>query len=739
MTFLKNSFNAGELGDLLRYRIDLSKYASGVAAPLENFWVLPYGGIENRPGTEFICACYDETHPVRILPFRFSATETAVLEFGEHYLRVAGTDVVLETPYSGSEVFQLNFCQSLDMVFLVHGNHAPRILKRYGPEEWALELMELKSRPWQDANTEERTMTAAAVSGESVELTASSDFFDSAMAGMRIRLEHNRSSNSVLKTFTGNGSGTPFSVKGAWTFRSSGSWVGTLHLQKSFDHGESWEEFRIYPANADDNADDSGFEEDPGVLYRASFTGWTAAPEGVLYECRTVLKADSYYHTGEAEIVSVTDAAHAQCRVIAPFYSTDPTEHFQLEAWSDYTGYPKHVLFHSGDRLVFAATERQPQHLWFSAVGDYNHLEPDTRADSAMAMKIHSGEYNEIRWMVNRKHLLLGMANGVGVVSAPDENEALSVENIRYELELETGAADAGAITVNDTVLFLRRGSRQLMELSYNWESDGYLAPDMTLLAPDILGDGAPSLHFRSLPYPLVFLPRSDGRMACFTYNRAEEVTAWSRMTTDGAFESVAVVPSDGTDDEVYFVVNRNGRRFLEKLARREDSAFGCFLDSSVHFGEGEEVCVPHLAGRTVSAVIDGGAVHDLTVDAEGGVTLPESGKEIRIGLPYVSSMTTLPLELMQGTDSTLAEKKRIPGIMLKFYRSLGGSVSVCDGAECVLVRRRTGDVLGRQLDPETGSYEIYPPNRYRYEVTISVFQREPLPLTLTAMVAEFP
>ena len=74
MTFLKNSFNAGELGDLLRYRIDLSKYASGVAAPLENFWVLPYGGIENRPGTEFVRACYDETHPVRILPFRFSAS-----------------------------------------------------------------------------------------------------------------------------------------------------------------------------------------------------------------------------------------------------------------------------------------------------------------------------------------------------------------------------------------------------------------------------------------------------------------------------------------------------------------------------------------------------------------------------------------------------------------------------------------------------------------------------------------
>ena len=45
------NFNAGELTPKLRYRCDLDKYQNG-AARLENFTVMPQGGLENRPGLE---------------------------------------------------------------------------------------------------------------------------------------------------------------------------------------------------------------------------------------------------------------------------------------------------------------------------------------------------------------------------------------------------------------------------------------------------------------------------------------------------------------------------------------------------------------------------------------------------------------------------------------------------------------------------------------------------------------
>lgn len=744
MSILKNSFNGGELDAMLRYRVDLDKYASACAAPLINFWVTPYGGIQNRPGMIFVASCHIEGHPVRILPFRFSATETAIVEIGHNYIKIVESDIVLDSPYSGNEIFEVDFVQNLDVIFLCHGNHPPQMLKRLAANHWTIEQFTLKSRPWRDSNLTDTTLTASATTGNAVTLTASADYFESGMVGSRLRILHNRSENSVLHKFTGNGVGPTFAVKGAWTFRSFGSWVGTLHLQRSTDNGSTFSEFRIISSNADDNADETGFEENSGVVYRVTFSGWQAAPEGVLYECRITLKVDSYYHTGEVEILSVTDAKQAVCNILSPLYSTNPSNNFALEAWSDYQGWPSKISFFTGgDRLRFDSTRTQPQTFFFSATSDYNAFEADTRADSAMIYTVRTAQYNEIRWSVNKNDkIIVGMANAIGVIEPRDSKSALSVENRKFSVGVEIGAAAANAVVIDEVILFLRRGGRQLMELSYNWESDGYVAPEMTLLASGILSDGggADAIHFRSLPYPMLFVPRRDGVIACFTYNRGQNVTAWSRIVTDGVIESVATLPTDGEEDEVWFVVKRGNRRFIEKMAHRQDSALGCFLDSSLVFGKTDEINVPHLAGRKVTAMLDGGEHKDILVDADGSLDLPETEFETAlIGLPYVSVMTTLPLELSNGSESTMARPKRIPQLTLKFYKTLGGSVSISDEkTERALVWRKTSDVLGQQLEPKTESFDLSISGAWRYDQTITVYQRSALPMTLLALVADY-
>ena len=83
---LSRSFAAGEVTPELYGHIDLAKYQTGLGTA-RNFITLPHGPAARRPGFEFIRAAGDSTRAVRLIPFAFSATQTAVLEFGHQYIR----------------------------------------------------------------------------------------------------------------------------------------------------------------------------------------------------------------------------------------------------------------------------------------------------------------------------------------------------------------------------------------------------------------------------------------------------------------------------------------------------------------------------------------------------------------------------------------------------------------------------------------------------------------------------
>ena len=75
----------GELSPLLDGRVDVQAYFNG-AKTLENFLILPYGGVMRRPGTYYVGATKGNGI-ARLVPFQFSTTQAYILEFGEGYIR----------------------------------------------------------------------------------------------------------------------------------------------------------------------------------------------------------------------------------------------------------------------------------------------------------------------------------------------------------------------------------------------------------------------------------------------------------------------------------------------------------------------------------------------------------------------------------------------------------------------------------------------------------------------------
>ena len=84
---VQNSFTSGEIGDYLDAREDLDIYNTG-ANTVENFFVLPQGGLLKRSGFEHIDGVDSSSEAdkgfaahSRLIPFRFSTEQEYVLVF----------------------------------------------------------------------------------------------------------------------------------------------------------------------------------------------------------------------------------------------------------------------------------------------------------------------------------------------------------------------------------------------------------------------------------------------------------------------------------------------------------------------------------------------------------------------------------------------------------------------------------------------------------------------------------
>jgi hypothetical protein len=97
-------FSGGEIAEQLFGRSDLEKYALSLRSA-KNCLITKYGGIQNRPGTEFIGEVRDSSDITRLVPFQFSTSQAYVLEFGDLIMRPIKDDgQVLESAKTITDV-----------------------------------------------------------------------------------------------------------------------------------------------------------------------------------------------------------------------------------------------------------------------------------------------------------------------------------------------------------------------------------------------------------------------------------------------------------------------------------------------------------------------------------------------------------------------------------------------------------------------------------------------------------
>ncbi len=667
-------------------------------------------------------------------------------------LWVASTSFKRPTPYQASELPELQFAQVNDLLFVVHPNHAPRIISRFANNHWTIEELVQEWPATRDENITATTISPSATTG-SVTLQATSAIFDAGHVGSRwVLVERRAEPFEQLKVDSSGGTeSAALYVLGDWSCQvqagngTGTNWDVTAVVQRSYNKS-TWETIRTLTASRIEQSGlISGTELEPCWL-RVAIINSTGSPPGGYF----TIEATDANHYGIVEITGFTDSDTVTATVLFELASTNATTQWREGAWSDYRGWPRTVCLHE-QRLFFGGNASQPQTIWGSVIDDYYNFRTGGLDDLGLAFTMANRKANSIQWLVSQDDLLVGTAGDEGPVGSREADKALTPTNAKVGKFTTTGSAYLQALSVQDVVIFVQRSRRKAWEMAFTFESDGYKSNDLTLLAEHIADGLITGIALQKNPESVLWCVTATGELIGLVYERAQQVAGWCRYVTDGAFESVAVVGGSGEEDQVWVTALRDGERHIERFqpdrtrtlkdadgaAMVANQSLVCSSDSSVIYNGSPTTTITgldHLEGREVSVLADGGVIEGMTVSG-GEIELAEEASVVIVGLPFTATLQPTWHETNDPASISKVGKKRITSATMEFWRSLGCEYSSDGGGSWFEVQFRDSEDLMDQAVPLfNGIVDSACESNSEQQNSIILRQTQPLPLNILSL-----
>ena len=528
------------------------------------------------------------------------------------------------SPYQESELFEINYTQSADVMTLLHPNHEPRQLSRNSLIDWA--LAEVSFSPDQAA-----PMGLTAVQNGS---TGSTTYRYKVTAIGQDSLEESLAAlNNSSLTITGATQSNPvvITTSGAHGL-SSGEEVFIQDILGMTELNGRY--FNITVTSA------TMFELDgeEGAGYNAYSSGGTAyltyvevtngnatlsATNNITTSVNATANADRYAFyrednglygwIGESENTSFVDDGKTPDLDIGPPKSREP---FLGE-----DNRPRAVGYYQ-QRRVFGGTDNRPDTTFLTQTGNQSNMSVSTptQPDDAITVSLTSQLVDEIRHYIPLNDLIVLTSGAEWRINFGDSN-GLSAETIRQIPQTSWGSSTIRPVVIGSTIIYIQDNKTTMRTMGYSLQIDGYSGTDLTLLVDHLfLSRRFKDMAYARSPDPFVFSVTDDGAGACLTFSEEQEVFAWSLWSTPavGKFESVTTIKPTVTsvDDLPYYTVKRriNGNtvRYVERLASRRfervEDAF--FVDSGLTYDNPIAISNVTLANP---AVVTTSAAHGLS------------------------------------------------------------------------------------------------------------------------------
>lgn len=741
---LQASFTSGEVSPEAYARTDIAKYKNACKT-MRNFIPSAKGPAYRRPGTRYVAGVVNSSYKSKLIPFIASDGTAVMIEVsGGGYFRFyesgvqVGSDVA--SPYSESALSILNYAQSGDTIFFACAGYAPRKLVRNSSTSWTLSAYAYENGPFLAENTvAAQTLTWSSGAGT---LTAISALFNSSHVGALFKLIWNTDGQFAQSNLATTGDTTsPLACGGTWRVITSGTWNGTLYLERSDDLGSTYHVIQSWTSLSDINVNTFGTEDRIGDLpfgLRLRFVKTSGT-------CVARLSVDGFE---SHQLLTVTGFTSSLIVTVTPtnslFTGSVPspatTSEWAEGAWSDYRGYPASVSFFQ-DRMTWALG----QTLWFTKVSDYVDFGRSLplQDDDGITINLLARKTESIKSLVPFSQSLVSLTDqGEWNVSSIDGG-AITPTNIYARLQGNYGSGIVYPLIVGSRIIFIQPKGTKVRDMDFQFLSDKYVSEDISVLSDHLFkGYTILDMAYQREPDSLFWLVRSDGVLLSCAYLREQEVLGWSRHDTNAGtdlFESVATIPGT-SGDEVWVVVKRGSARYLERmlpLTTSTDVEDQYYADCGFVY---DSTPVSSLSGKTylngyeIVITADGFVLNRRTVSA-GIVKLGGSYSVVQAGIPIVSDLEPLNpnIDLPDGTFQGRAYT--ISRAVFRFFNSLGGSAG-SDSNNLVEIDTRDPDLAETTPTPLfSGFFEL--PIKKNSEKQGRVFfrQSDSMPATILSIV----
>jgi hypothetical protein len=590
----QQNFNAGELSPLFDGRVDMAKYGNGCTR-MRNFKPLPQGPARRRPGTRYVAPVSDSQDRCWLVPFVFSEADSFAIEFGNNYCRfftdngqlvVSGVaayngatayvlgDLVssagvnyyciapttgnappnatywyalvgdiyeIPSPYAladltGSDgTFSVSFSQTGDTIFMALGGYPPKKLTRVGNTNWQFTNADIKNGPFIGLNPDETTTVYASAATGTVTLTASTSIFTAEKVGTLFLLE-----------------------------------------QKAIDGVTAWEPGKAILLGAERRSDSNVYRS-----LNAATTG-SVKPvhrEGARFDGDTGVQWQ-YVHSGYGIVrITAVFGTTATATVISEIPSqavlvANASLRWSFSAWDSVLGYPDLVTFYR-ERLTYF---RGPN-MWASVSADLENFASrdgaETLPDSALSLEIAAGQINDALWVASGDALLVGTRGAEFAISAVSGSDAFGPGNAQAARQTTYGSRKVAPAIVGDSVLFIQPTGRRVRDMRFSFNTNGYEANDVTIIAEHIAAGKIIQLAYAQEPDSIVWACCQNGDLLGLTFMLEQDVIGWHKHPVggNGIVESLVSIPSpDGTHDQIWMIVRRtidgNTMRYVEYMEK---------------------------------------------------------------------------------------------------------------------------------------------------------------------------
>ena len=624
----------------------------------------------------------------------------------------------IATPYTEAMLFDINFTQSADVMYIVQESLKPRKLSRTGHTSWTLTEVDFKKGPYLDTNTSSTTMTPSGTSG-SVTITASSSTFVANDVGRLItvgdghaKITAYSSGTSVTATTTENFANT--NANATWAL---GAWC----TDKGYPRTVSFFEQRLvfggssaYPQTI--WASESG-------LYEEFDAGDASAADAFIYTiAANRVNVIRWLSPARDLIVGTVGGEFKVGRPTGEPLKPDNVQITQQTTFGGYTTDPIQI----GNAVLFVQRQQRKIREFSYRFEDDAYLAPDMTllaehiTDTGIVDVDYAQEPDSIYWAVRTDGTLIGMTyqRDEDVIAWHRHEFGGSNKYVFNGASAVTAhTADAnknGYITISshglstgDKVVYSAGGGTKIPELT---EGETYW----------VYRRDANTLEFAD------------------TYQQALDRTIKQITAGSGASHSISLqakvksITSINLSQEnrVWIIVERriNGNKVQYVEYLDNTISMDSCLTALVNDGTTIVTGLNHLEGETVQLLI-GDAVYPTQTVSGGQITatLPAGAayKTIEIGLGYTSKIKTLKIEDGSQAGTAQARKKRYNEVVVRLLKSVGVTIN----GDQLPFRSNTTPV-GQDIPDFTGDKRVMNLGWNR-EGQVTIEQTQPLPLTV--------